>query len=377
MRGADPVVSIASKNLFHDRTRLAVSAGGVGFAIMLVLILAATYDGVYRQAGLFVENSGADLFVGQAGVVDTLHSFSILPLNLSGEIAALPGVERVCAIISRTVEAHVGDTDHPRTILVGYNGTHGTAGPWRILEGSRLPAAGEIVVDEVLARKDGLGLGSEVRVGSKAFRISGISGDSNMFIMQYAFVRFEDIQGVVLPPGTATYFLVKVAPGSDAGAVRRAIEDRWAEVAVFTVPEMASNNREVISGSFLPILLVLYVIGFVIGIVVIGLTVYTATMERAREYGILKAIGAGNARLARVVLTQAAVLAVLGFLAGLAITAVAAAIIDAAVPEMTLYFAPATFPQVFAAALGMSAVATALPLGRLVRIDPASIFRRG
>jgi putative ABC transport system permease protein len=198
-----------------------------------------------------------------------------------------------------------------------------------------------------------------------------------MFIMQYAFVRFEDIQGVVLPPGTATYFLVKVAPGADAGAVRRAIEDRWADVDVFTLPEMASNNREVISGSFLPILLVLYVIGFVIGIVVIGLTVYTATMERAREYGVLKAIGAGNARLARVVLTQSAVLAVLGFLAGLAITAIAAAIIDAAVPEMTLYFAPTTFPQVFAAALGMSAVATALPLGRLARIDPASIFRRG
>ena len=65
--GDTDMVSIAAKNLLHDRTRVAVSAGGVGFSIMLVLILAGTYDGFYRQAGLFTENSGADLFVGQAG----------------------------------------------------------------------------------------------------------------------------------------------------------------------------------------------------------------------------------------------------------------------------------------------------------------------
>src|SRR3990170_3147761 len=211
MGGAAPVVSIASRTLFHARTRLAVSAGGVGFAIMLVLILAATYDGVYRQAGLFVENSGADLFVGQAGVVDTLHSFSILPLNLSEEIATIPGVERVCAIISRTVEAHIGAAEHPRFVLVGYNESHGTAAPWKMLEGGRLPEPGEIVIDQVLARKDGVSLGAEVTLGGRTFRVSGVSVETNMFIMQYAFVRFEEIQGIVLPPGSVTYFLVKVS----------------------------------------------------------------------------------------------------------------------------------------------------------------------
>src|SRR3990172_7752499 len=122
------MVSIAARNLLHDRTRVAVSAGGVGFAIMLILILAGTYDGFYRQAGLFTENSGADLFVGQAGVVDTLHSFSILPLNLTDDLAGVPGVERVCAIISRTVELHVGDSDHPRRSWSGTTRATGRRG---------------------------------------------------------------------------------------------------------------------------------------------------------------------------------------------------------------------------------------------------------
>ena len=371
------MVSIAAKTLLHDRPRLAISAGGVGFAIMLVLVLGATYDGVYRQAGLFVENSGADLFVGQAGVADTLHSFSILPLNLTDDIAAIPGVERVCAIISRTVEAHIGAAEHPRFVLVGYNESHGTAAPWKMLEGGRLPGPGEIVIDQVLARKDGVSLGAEVTLGGRTFRVSGVSVETNMFIMQYAFVRFEEIQGIVLPPGSVTYFLVKVSAGYDARAIGDEIERRVAGVDAFTIGELASNNREVISGSFLPILLVLYVTGFVIGIAVIGLTVYAATMERSREYGILKAIGAGNRRLAGLVLAQAILLAVFGFLAGLLITGAAGLIIGAAVPEMTLYFTPAALPQVFVASIGMSIVAASLPLGRLARIDPASVFRRG
>ena len=371
------MVSIAARNLLHDRTRVAVSAGGVGFSIMLVLILAGTYDGFYRQAGLFTENSGADLFVGQAGVVDTLHSFSILPLNLTDDVARVPGVERVCAIISRTVELHVGDSDHPKAILVGYNESHGTAGPWKMLEGQRLPSRGEIVVDQIMARKNGLSLGSDVRIGGKEFRVAGISAETNMFIMQYAFVRYEEIEGLVLPPATATYFLVKVAPGADVARVQADVNVRFPGVQAFTLDEITTNNRNVISGLFLPILLTLYTIGFVIGITVIALTVYTATMERSKEYGVLKAIGSGNGTLARIVLAQALLLAGFGFLAGLAITAATASVIGYAVPEMYLYFTPYQVAFVFAAAVGMSAVATALPLGRLARIDPAAIFRRG
>ncbi len=371
------MVSISPRNLLRDRTRLAMSAGGVGFSIMLILILAGTYDGFYRQAGLFTENSGADLFVGQAGVVDTLHSFSILPLNALDEIAGIPGVARTCAIISRTVELHVGDTGHPRVILVGYNESHGTAGPWRIVEGKRLPGRGEIVVDQIMARKNGLSLGSEVRLGDRAFTVAGISAETNMFIMQYAFVQFEEIEGIVLPPGTATYVLVKVSTGTDLRTVQAAIEARVPGTEAFTLDEITANNRNVISGLFLPILFTLYLIGFMVGITVIGLTVYTATMERAREYGILKAIGAGTRRLARTLLSQAVLLAVLGFAAGLGITGLAALVIGAMVPEMSLYFTAAQVLETFGAVIGMSAIATALPLGRLSRIDPASIFRRG
>src|SRR3990172_3362617 len=371
------MVSIAARNLLHDRTRVAVSAGGVGFAIMLILILAGTYDGFYRQAGLFTENSGADLFVGQAGVVDTLHSFSILPLNLTDDLAGVPGVERVCAIISRSVELHVGDSDHPKAILVGYNESHGTAGPWRIVEGERLPGPGEIVVDQIMARKNGLSLGSDVRIGGRGFRVAGISAETNMFIMQYAFVRYEEIEGLVLPPATATYFLVKVSSGAGADRVGAPINARFPGVQAFTLDELTANNRNVISGLFLPILLTLYTIGFVIGITVIALTVYTATMERSKEDGVLKAIGSGNGTLARIVLAQALLLAVFGFIAGLALTAAAASVIGYAVPEMYLYFTPYQVAFVFAAAVGMSAVATVLPLGRLARIAPAAIFRRG
>src|SRR3972149_175507 len=68
---------------------------------------------------------------------------------------------------------------------------------------------------------------------------------------------------------------------------------------------------------------------------------------------MLKAIGAGNRRLAGLVLAQAILLAVFGFLAGLLITGAAGLIIGAAVPEMTLYFTPAALPPGFLASIGV------------------------
>jgi putative ABC transport system permease protein len=68
--------------------------------------------------------------------------------------------------------------------------------------------------------------------------------------------------------------------------------------------------------TFLPIVSVLVVIGFVGGVAVIGLTIYTATMEKSREYGVLKALGASNGRLYRIVSHQALISGVLGYILG-------------------------------------------------------------
>ncbi|WP_353748366.1 FtsX-like permease family protein [Paenarthrobacter sp. YL] len=76
------------------------------------------------------------------------------------------------------------------------------------------------------------------------------------------------------------------------------------------------NNTNIVRDTFLPIILVLLLIGIAVGMTVIGLTIFTSTIEKAREYGVLKAIGVSNRQLYTVVVEQAVTAAVLGYLLG-------------------------------------------------------------
>lgn len=113
------MVSVARKNLFHERGRIAISVAGVAFAVMLILFLAGVYAGFQESVTAYIEESGADLFIAQEGTTDMFHSFSIVPLNLSERIAAAPGVASVRPLITRQVEIHL-DGGHAKASVVGF-----------------------------------------------------------------------------------------------------------------------------------------------------------------------------------------------------------------------------------------------------------------
>lgn len=72
-------ISIARKNLFHEKTRFMISVGGIAFAVMLTLILLGLYRGWNEKTSEYVSMSKADIWVVQNGVKDMSHSISLLP----------------------------------------------------------------------------------------------------------------------------------------------------------------------------------------------------------------------------------------------------------------------------------------------------------
>jgi len=165
------MVSVARKNLLHDKGRLAISIAGVGFAVVLILVLAGLYDGFEEGARAYVEESGADLFVAQDGTTDMFHSFSILSLNLSERISAVPGVDAVSPPISRQVEIHLSN-GHAKAAIVGFDEL---GGPWHVIRGRLTVGPRELIVDKTLASKAGLDLGSTVEISMSTFTVGGLA----------------------------------------------------------------------------------------------------------------------------------------------------------------------------------------------------------
>jgi putative ABC transport system permease protein len=118
------------------------------------------------------------------------------------------------------------------------------------------------------------------------------------------------------------------------------------------------------------------IIGFVIALAVTGLTLFTATLAKLREYGILKALGAGTPRLAATVAAQAAWSVTLALAAAVAMSMLLGAAIGAATPNVQVAIEPASVLRTGVTALVVGALASLIPLRRVLRVDPATAFRR-
>ncbi|HXG35649.1 MAG TPA: FtsX-like permease family protein, partial [Dehalococcoidia bacterium] len=313
----------------------------------------------------------ADLWVVQPGTSDPFHSASFLEEAKAQEIAAVPGVASVSKVLARQMVLPGSDR---RVFLLGLEPPPGLSPVPNHL--SRFfPPPGEINIDSVFARKTGLKLGDTVDFGPRVLHVGQVFSGGNAVITQFAFLSPEDARAIFGIPGAVNFLLVTLAPGADRQDLADAIQSSVSGVTVLESEQFVAAVRKEIDESFLPVIGLLVGIGFAVGGAVIGLTIYTATIERSREYGVLKAIGASAAYLYRIVAVQSLLLGVLGFLVGLAASILLAEFAGQAVPEFVTDIRWYDVLGVLAAAILMSILSSYIPARRIARIDPATVFR--
>ncbi len=375
------MVSIARKNLFHEKGRLIISVGGVAFSTMLIVILIGIYYGVFTESTMYLAKTKADLWVGQEGIHDTWHTYSLLPRGLDGVIKQVGGVKDVHEFIGRAVRAKVSKlSDKEETIyIIGYDTKTGVGGPWEIVKGKRTPRNGQVIVDRVFAIRNNVDIGDKIEVGGVKLTVVGISKDTFVLVYSYAFVTKEDAEKIFGAKDFVNYYMVEVEnplfAKKVAENIKSKLEDLGVKVDVLTKQEFIDNHKEVIDESFSAILLPLVFIGFFIGVTVIGLTLYTATLEKMKEYAILKAIGASEIFMAKIVLEQAFTIAVLGFVVGLILSFAAAFWVPSVAPEFYVEINLKNVVMTFVSIVAMSLVAALIPIRRLEKIEPATVFQ--
>jgi putative ABC transport system permease protein len=117
----------------------------------------------------------------------------------------------------------------------------------------------------------------------------------------------------------------------------------------------------------------LIVFALISGFFIIGLTMYSSALDRLRDYGTLKAIGASNGYITKLILTQAIIFSVLGFVIGFALLELFRRGI--ANSGLLFSFTPLMILIIFTVILGISIGGAAFALKRIKGIEPASVFR--
>lgn len=386
---------VARKNLFSEKTRLLISVGGVALAVFLISILLSLYRGWDERVGGFIEDVNVDVWIGTEGTSSFLAAASIVPTEgdeADKAAALLDGNEAVArwdAVIVRPLEGIIldgpsdadarGEPEGTRVDLqvVGYNSESGMGGPIRIEEGATEPGPGEVIIDEALRKRYGVDIGDYIAAGGTDWEVVGISSGGDFVAVQTVFVDIAAAQEAMGIPGLATFYVIELidAQHIDHEEFAADLEELQPGIRALTKAEFATLTREQILGEILPILLMVLALAFIVGLAVAGLTIYTATVEKAREYGILKAVGFKNGYLYRTVLEQSVVTGFLGFVIGVGLTLILGPFASDAVPQFVLYTKWQDIAFVAVVTVLMAAIAAFIPVRRLASIDPVQVFK--
>ncbi len=367
------MVSLAKANLFHEKSKIAISVGGVVLSVFLIFTTTGLYAALDTMMENMVMEAGADLWVTSRGASGSFHSPSLLPTDLNKSLEQVEGVEKVAPLIRTPMTTKING-EKVLLYLNGYDTESGMGGPWKVIEGESRPKSGEAIVDRVLAARNGLKIGKNIDIEGREFKIVGISDETNLMIAYLVFLTYKDANSFLME-NTTNYFLIKVSLSTQLGIVRTAIENAIPDVSVATSRETADAYKDEILGGFLPILYVISGVGVFVGILIIGLLVHTLTIEKSKEYGLLKAVGATDGYLYKIVLFQAMILSMLGFVAGVMVSIPAIYLIQSMVPEFAVLVTAEMIVGTFLVFIVTGLVASTIPIRRLSRIDPAEVFK--
>lgn len=356
------MVPLATRNLLADKRRFALSVSGVAFAVLLVLIVLSLYRG-WSDVGRLYERLPGELWVSQPATSDPFHSTSFLPLSDEPRAARVPGVRAAIPVYAR----HIAFDVHGRTLDV-------FAMALAVPRGTYAIPRGGIDIDRMLARDAGVGVGDRLTVIGRPLRVIRVHSGGNS-IFQTAFLNPSDARALFGIDRLTSFFLLDLKPRASPTVVAARVMVALPGTEVHTSAQFARSFADRVNAGFLAVVGVLVGIGFVVGGAVVALTTYTATVEKAREFGVLKAIGAPGRFLAGVVLRQSLVVAVAGAALGIAASAAAARLIKREVPEFITVLTLRDALAVLAVVLVTAVLASFVPVRRIERIDPAEAFR--
>ena len=340
-------MDLALKDIRRHVGKFIATIAGVSMLLAIVLVMNGIYRGNIADGVWLIENTATDLWVVERGRGGPFNESSRMPLDAWKSVAATPGVAKASPLVLYTAQRTLGRGAEQQFTVVGYDVFGGLGGPGRIEQGRTLRAAHhEMVAD----RKLGLALGDQVALSGDTYTVVGVaagavdaSGNPIVYLslpdaqaVQFeqddravtaaraATLRRLDAAGygaeqaqrllplVASAPPQVNAVLVRLRPGADGAVVAQHIRD-WLYFNVYTTDEertlMLEGRLRRISG----VLGLFRSLLVVVSIVIIALIVYVLTIEKIRSIATLKLIGAPNAVIVRLIMTQSLLLTVGSF----------------------------------------------------------------
>jgi putative ABC transport system permease protein len=352
-------------NLVHRPVRSLISIIAIAVEVTLILLIVGLSLGMLNDAKNRTVGIGADLLVQPPGSSNLMGiSGAPVPIKVADVIRKLPHVTVVSPAIFQL------STSGSVELISGIDfQSYEQLAPFTFLSGGPFEAPDDVIVDDYVATSNHIKVGDTIHFLNHDFRVCGIVLHGKG---ARKYVPIATLQDLIGAQNKASIFYVKVDNPADISLVKSEIQSvpGMHEYIVRSMAEylsmMTASNLPGLSQFITVVISVAVIIGFI----VIFQAMYAAVMERTREIGILKSMGASKLYIVNVILRETVVLAISGIIAGIALSMAARSAIHAKLPTLPIQIQSNWIIYAILIAIGGALLGALYPAFKAAQKDP-------
>ena len=354
--------------MLHRKTRTVVSVLGIGVQVATVMILVGLVNGTVGGMSARLESVGADvLFQPPDASLILGATHTVMPTSLASEMKEkVAAVREVTPVLNRYITQLQGQSESINLWAVDYPSYARISGGLSLVEGRALAGPQEIDVDALLQRKHAFKLGDEVEMLGRGFRIVGVSqaGPGGRI-----HARLEDLQEINGTPGVASFFLVKGESPRMAGELVLALQGAFPAYKITAVAQISEQLHRTAMG-LREFRAATTGVAVLLSFIVVLLAMYTAIVERTREIGILRAMGATQGWVVRLLLRESVLICLAGIGVGFLLALIGRSLLTSAFPAQDIRFTRGWAAMAGGLGLAGGFLGALYPAVRAARMDP-------
>jgi putative ABC transport system permease protein len=375
------ILTLALRNLAHDRLRSGVTIVGIVLAVVLLAVQLGLYASASRMITGAVDNATGDLWVMPYGTQSFDEGAPLLGPAERHQVLAVPGVRSATPLVVGFADWRRPDSATSSVVVIGADIEEKALLPWTVGYGqvASIKEPDGVGVDQSYLEELGVdGIGDIGHVEGTRARIKLLTDGIRSFTRSpYVFTTARRARAMFdVGPQASTFLLVRTEPGTDVENIRNVIASRLQTAEVLTPKDFRDRNLEqwlfntgagvaLIGGAIL---------GLIVGTVIVSQTLYASTKDHLREYATLRALGSPSGYLYKVVITQAALCAIIGYSLGMFVALMLAR--ASANSVMPIVLTPWLGVGLLVLTVGMASIAAAAAIMKVMGIDPATVFAR-
>ncbi len=315
-------------NLFHRKTRTLMTILAIAVEVAMILMILGLSDGLLDESAQRKRGIGADIIIRPSASASTITTGSNgLPEPLIKELDAMP---EVAAAAGTTI---ILPTNLQTITGVDWDELDRMAGGVRFIRGGRFEGPDDVIIDELYARQKKAKLGETMRLLNHDFRLVGVVETGKM---SRIFIPLATMQKLMGWQGEVSQIYIRLKDPAQTEAMIARLKEKLPDYPIRSMEEFVTLFTTQTRGMAASFIDSIMGIALVVGFLVVLLSMYTAVLDRTRDIGILKSLGASSAYIVNIFLRETIMMTVAGIGVGMLISWAAQMFVQRMFPLVTM-----------------------------------------